>query len=204
MTDLAVNTGTPSRPETPLRRRGRGLLAGLALLASGAALAAPAACPALLDRKLPRLQDEQPQDLCRYAGKVLLVVNTASRCGYTPQFEQLEALQQRYASRGLVVIGVPSHDFRQELASREAIASFCQSTYGVRFPMLGPLSVRGTQADPFYQELARRGGGAPSWNFHKYLIARDGSTVQGVSTRVEPMDPGFVTQLEKLLDAKRD
>lgn len=200
MTNLVDDSGTVSpRPKLTRRAAGGMLLGGLLLAGPSQARTT---CPELLDRKLPRLQDEQLQHLCQYAGKVLLVVNTASRCGYTPQYEQLEALHKRYAARGLVVLGVPSNDFRQELASREAISDFCQSTYGVRFPMVGPLSVRGSGADPFYQALSRLSGSAPGWNFHKYLVARDGRSVESVSTRVEPTDPAFVARIEKLLDAK--
>ena len=111
-----------------------GPLAAL-LPAPVAAQAAPAACPALLQHSFPRLQDEKPQSLCQYAGKVLLVVNTASYCGFTPQYKGLEELYARYRDAGLVVLGFPSNDFAQEPGSNAQIADFCENTYGVKFPM---------------------------------------------------------------------
>jgi glutathione peroxidase len=191
-------------------------LAALAVLL--AALAAPAAavtpqrpeppagaCPALLDHRFPRLQDEKPQDLCQYRGKVLLVVNTASYCGFTSQYKALEALHAKYAARGLVVLGFPSNDFgRQEPGSNAQIADFCESTFGVRFPMFGKTTVRASAGpvNPLFAELARRTGSAPGWNFHKYLVARDGSTVSAWASEVDPGGAAFVAQVEKLLDAK--
>jgi glutathione peroxidase len=174
------------------------------LLAAGAArAAAPAACPALLDRTLPRLQDEKPQNLCQYRGKVLLMVNTASFCGFTPQYKALEALHAQYAARGLVVLGFPSNDFgQQEPGSNKEIADFCESTFGVKFPMFAKTVVKGPQADPLYAELARRTGRAPGWNFHKYLVARDGTTVTSFASDVDPSSRAFAQQVEKLLDAK--
>src|SRR5512146_1629976 len=126
----------------PLRRRT--LLAALATLASVRPVrGAPATCSALLDRSFPRLQDEKPQPLCQYAGRVLLVVNTASYCGYTPQYQGLEDLYARYRDKGLVVLGFPSNDFNQEKSSNKEIADFCENTFGVKFPMFGKTSVAG-------------------------------------------------------------
>jgi glutathione peroxidase len=174
------------------------------LLGAGSARAAP--CPALLDRRLPRLQDEQPQDLCQYAGKVVLVVNTASFCGFTPQYKDLEALHDRYRERGLVVLGFPSNDFgAQEPGSNKEIADFCENTFGVRFPMFAKTRVAasaGKEVDPLYAELRARTGQAPKWNFHKYLIGRDGHTVQSFGSTTSPRDAAFVQAVEKLLDAK--
>ncbi len=171
-------------------------LAGL----SGAAQAA--SCPALLDRTLPRLQDEKPQNLCQYAGKVVVVVNTASFCGFTPQYKGLEALHARYQARGLVVLGFPSNDFSQEPGSNQEIAAFCESTYGVKFPMFAKTTVKGDRADPLYRELTRRSGKPPGWNFHKYVIGRDGETVRSYATNVAPDNTSFVADIEKLLDSK--
>jgi len=182
----------------------RGLvLAGAALLASPGVFAA--SCPALLDRQVPRLQDEKPQNLCQYAGQVVLVVNTASYCGYTPQYKSLEALYDRYRGRGLVVLGFPSNDFSQEPGANKDIAEFCENTFGVKFPMFSKTRVSATAGaglDPLFAELARRSGSAPQWNFHKYLIARDGTTVASRTSDVDPLSPAFVRDIEKLLDAK--
>jgi glutathione peroxidase len=172
----------------------------------GASPASAASCPALLDRELPRLQDEKPQNLCQYSGKVLLVVNTASFCGFTPQYKALEALHAKYSARGLVVLGFPSNDFGgQEPGSGKEIAEFCENTFGVRFPMFAKSNVTasaGAAVNPLFGELARRTGSAPKWNFHKYLIARDGQAIVSMASDVDPASPGFVRQVEKLLDAK--
>lgn len=193
----------PPRPALSRRRALQSLALGLASGVPAAhATRAPAACPPLLQFTLKRLQDEAPVPLCEHAGKVLLVVNTASRCGYTGQFEALEALHRRFGPRGLVVMGFPSNDFFQELGNSKAIAEFCRSTYDVRFPMFSPGPVRGRDAQPFYAELIRRSGEAPLWNFHKYLVARDGQTILSRGTRTDPASPAFIADLEKLIDAK--
>ncbi|TFZ01989.1 glutathione peroxidase [Ramlibacter humi] len=160
---------------------------------------AAAACPAVLRYQFPRLQDEKPQALCQYAGKVLLVVNTASYCGFTPQYKGLEALYARYRDRGLVVLGFPSNDFAQEKNSNHEIADFCENTYGVKFPMFGKSSVRGADANPLFKELAAKTGRQPMWNFHKYLIARDGAVVAQYSSLTTPEDPELVGRIEQLL-----
>jgi glutathione peroxidase len=144
------------------------------------------ACPANLQYTFPRLQDEQPQSLCQYRGKVLLVVNTASYCGFTGQYEGLEALHARYKDRGLVVLGFPSNDFAQETGSNAQIASFCENTFGVKFPMFAKSSVRGAEASPFYQSLARQAGHAPRWNFYKYLLGRDGRVIDSYASTTAP------------------
>jgi len=143
------------------------------------------ACPGLLDHRYTSLQGKSV-NLCDFAGRPILVVNTASKCGYTPQFEKLEALHRRYQGRGLVVLGFPSNDFNQELATNQEIAEFCKLTYFVEFPMIEKGSVTGPGANPFYRQLAAASGAAPQWNFHKYLIAPDGKTVHSFATRVEP------------------
>jgi glutathione peroxidase len=176
-------------------------LAGLAM--AGTARAADTRCPALLQHTFDRLQDEKPQPLCQYSGKVVLVVNTASFCGFTPQYEGLEALNARYHARGLVVLGFPSNDFgRQEPGSNEAIADFCENTFGVKFPMFSKTSVTGPGANALFRQLAERTGERPQWNFHKYLIARDGQLVRSYGSRVEPKDPGFLKDIEKFLSTK--
>ncbi|RDK06230.1 glutathione peroxidase [Cupriavidus lacunae] len=169
--------------------------------------AAPAAtagaCPASLNFTFPRLQDDAPQNLCQYAGKVVLVVNTASYCGFTPQYEGLEALYARYGARGLVVLGFPSNDFSQEPGSQKEIADFCYNTYGVKFPMLGKSHVRGSDANPMYTLLARQTGTTPKWNFYKYLIGRDGKVVASYGSRTTPDDKELLAKIESLLGAQR-
>jgi glutathione peroxidase len=154
------------------------------------------ACPALLDRKMDTLLD-QPQSLCEYAGKVLLVVNTASQCGYTPQYEGLEALYRKYKARGLVVLGFPSNDFGgQEPGSNQDIAEFCVNQYAIDFPMFAKTRLK---SNALYAELVKATGTAPRWNFHKYLVDRSGSPVHSFDTRVEPDDPKLIAAIEKLL-----
>ena len=167
-----------------------------------AAPAASPACPALLQHTFPRLQDEKPQALCQYAGKVLLVVNTASFCGFTPQYKGLEALYARYRDQGLVVLGFPSNDFSQETGNNQQIAEFCESTFGVKFPMFAKSSVTGAQASAFYRQLAASTGQKPGWNFHKYLIGRDGRVVGSYSSNMAPQDRALLKDVEKTLLAK--
>lgn len=160
----------------------------------------PAACPALLNKTFPRLQDEKPQSLCQYAGKVILVVNTASYCGFTSQYKGLEALHAKYKDKGLVVLGFPSNDFgSQEPGSAKEIAEFCANTYGVKFPMFAKSHVRGDGANPLHAELTRLSDSSPKWNFHKYLIARDGQTVIARTSLTAPDDKDFIAEIEKLL-----
>jgi len=169
------------------------------------ARAAPdTACPALLDHTVLRLQDEAPQSLCQYAGKVLLVVNTASYCGFTGQYEGLEALHARYRDRGLVVLGFPSNDFAQETGSNAEIAEFCANTFGVRFPMFAKGHVRGAQAAPLYRALAAAADGqTPRWNFHKYLVSRSGRGVGSYGSSVAPDNGALVQAIERQLAAPR-
>jgi glutathione peroxidase len=174
------------------------VLAGLLSGPAPAAAAAPA-CPALLQQTFPRLQDEKPQSLCQYAGKVLLVVNTASFCGFTPQYEALEKLHARYKDAGLVVLGFPSNDFAQETGSNKEIADFCENTFGVKFPMFAKSAVRGSDANPLFRQLAAQSGRAPLWNFHKYLVSRDGKVVDNYSSLTRPDDPALVRALEREL-----
>ncbi|SLN28126.1 glutathione peroxidase [Oceanibacterium hippocampi] len=140
--------------------------------------------------------------LGQFAGKVMLIVNTASFCGYTPQYRALQALYDRFRDRGLVVIGVPSNDFGgQEPGDAGTIKTFCETTYGIDFPLAGKSRVRGGEAHPFYRWAAAELGGeaAPRWNFHKYLVAPDGSLVRAFATAVEPDDPSLVRAIEALL-----
>lgn len=208
---MRVSTNISSLPiglARPPRRRGVLLVAGslllflLAFAWTNRLSASPgAACPALLNHSLPRLQDEQQQSLCQYAGKVVLAVNTASACGYTPQYESLQKLHQRYASRGLVIMGFPSADFRQEPKTNEGIAEQCFDVYGVRFPMFAKTGVVGQTANPFFAALARETGEAPKWNFHKYLIDRQGRAVATFPSAVDPLDRRLTGRIEQLLAA---
>jgi glutathione peroxidase len=161
-------------------------------IAAAFALAAPAAfaagCPATLSHTFPRLQDEKPQDLCQYAGKVTLVVNTASYCGFTPQYKGLEEMYSKYKDRGLVVLGFPSNDFAQEKGSNKEIAEFCENTFGVKFPMFAASHVRGDEANPLFKQLAAQTGTTVKWNFYKYLIGRDGKVVAAYSSMTTPQE----------------
>ena len=183
------------------------LVASAALLGSPAGAASPDAptpattqnCPALLQQNVLRLQDEKPQSLCQYSGKVVVVVNTASFCGFTPQYKGLEALYAKYQGRGLVVLGFPSNDFSQETGSNKDIADFCESTFGVKFPMFTKTSVSGKDASPLFRQLAAKTGTAPRWNFYKYIISRDGTAVTAFNSMTDPGSSKFVAEVEKQL-----
>ena len=147
-----------------------------------------------------------PLPLAQFRGRVVLVVNTASQCGFTPQYEGLEALYRKYRDRGLVVVGVPSNDFGgQEPGSSEEIANFCRVNYGVTFPMTAKVHVRGESAHPFFRFAQERFGlsGSPKWNFHKYLIARDGRLVDYFHFHVAPDSPRLVKAIETLLEGRQ-
>ena len=162
-------------------------------------LSAMAACPALLDRTMNTLAD-QPQSLCEYQDKVLLVVNTASQCGYTPQYDGLEALHRKYKDRGLVVLGLPMNNFGgQEPGSNKEISTFCTNQYAIDFPMFAKIDLK---KSPLYADLAKATGASPRWNFHKYLVDRSGKQVQSFESAVEPDDPKLVAAIEKLLQSK--
>jgi glutathione peroxidase len=174
--------------------------AGPAVVGAGVTATAPAkACPPLLDHTLPRLQDDKPQSLCQYAGKVLLMVNTASYCGFTSQFKGLEALNERYAPQGLVVMGFPSNDFRQEDADARKTADVCFNTYGVKFPMFATMPVRGPDAHPLFATLAKATGSAPGWNFNKYLVGRDGRPIEHFGSMTDPTGRTLTDAIERAL-----
>ena len=171
------------------------------LLSAGVVPAAAAGqCPPLLNYTFPSLQEGTPQPLCQYAGKVILVVNTASYCGFTSQYEGLEKLYARLKDKGLVVLGFPSNDFgEQEPGTEKEIANFCRRTYGVEFPMLGKTVVRGKGANPFYVKLAEITGSKPKWNFHKYLISRDATQVFAFGSMTKPDDSALLNKIDELL-----
>jgi len=161
-------------------------------------------CPSILNQNVMRLQDEKPQNLCQYRGRVVLIVNTASYCGFTPQFKGLEALYAKYKNDGLVVLGFPSNDFSQEPDSNEQIADFCENTFGVKFPMFTKTSVKGENASKLFKELAAVTKTSPKWNFYKYLISRDGQKIKSYSSMTGPQDSSFVKSLELLLSENKN
>jgi glutathione peroxidase len=170
--------------------------AGALLLCAGSFAAAE--CPSLLNHQYKTLQGGVV-NLCDYADRPILVVNTASRCGFTPQFEKLEGMYRRYKDNGLMVVGFPSNDFRQELVTNKEIGEFCLLTYRVQFPMVEKSSVTGASADPLYRQLLEATGQPPKWNFHKYLIAPGGKQVYSFATQVEPDSPEIMNKLKPLL-----
>ena len=190
------------------------VMAGISLAATASQAATPAAeadrsglnaaanCPALLQQQFLRLQDEKPQTLCQYSGKVVVAVNTASFCGFTSQYEGLEALYAKYKDQGLVVLGFPSNDFSQETGSNKEIADFCANTFGVKFPMFAKTTVSGKDANPFFKQLSAKTGTPPRWNFYKYVIGRDGQSVASFNSMAAPNSRQFVKEIEKQLAAR--
>lgn len=168
-----------------------------------ASLAAPVfACESeLLDQEFRQLASRETVNLCQaYSGKVVLVVNTASKCGNTPQYDGLEKLYKEYGDSGLVVLGFPSNDFLgQEPGTEEQIEEFCRLTYGVEFPMFEKTTVKGDDAHPFFVDLAEVSGTYPTWNFHKFLIGRDGRFITEFSPRTKPGNSDVVSAIDKAL-----
>ena len=160
-----------------------------------------AACAPALDFEKRRLAGDETVRLCdAYQGKVVQVVNTASKCGFTGQYEGLEALYDKYGDRGLVVLGFPSNDFaNQEPGSEEEIKKFCRLTYSVQFPMFEKTTVKKGNADPFFKYLAENAGAYPKWNFYKYLIDRDGNVVDYFSSITAPDSKKMINAIERLL-----
>jgi glutathione peroxidase len=180
------------------------LIAALAVFPTPATSgAAEASCPAMLNHKFSNLMDE-PISLCQFSGKVVLIVNTASECGYTPQYDGLEKLYRRYRDKGFVVLGFPSNDFGgQEPGSNKEIAQFCRVNYGITFPVFAKTSVIGKNTNPLFRDLAAKTGKPPRWNFHKYLLNREGQPVAAFESAVEPEDQRITSQVDKLLAAAR-
>ena len=171
-------------------------------LVCAAATSVTLACPANLNHTLLRLQDEKPQSLCQYSGKIILAVNTASYCGFTRQYKGLEALHEKYQAEGLVVLGFPSNDFAQEKGSNQEIADFCENTFGVKFPMFAASHVKGEQANPLFRQLIAQGATPPKWNFYKYLIGRDGKLIDSYSSMTEPDSRSLTGAIERALQSR--
>ncbi|MBU6469001.1 MAG: glutathione peroxidase [Betaproteobacteria bacterium] len=160
-------------------------------------------CPKPLNFTFSKLQDNTPQNLCQYKGKVVMVVNTASYCGFTPQYESLERLYSQYKNKGFVILGFPSNNFgHQEPGSNQEIAEFCSKTYGVKFPMFGKTDVIGENANPLFKLLSLSTKDSPSWNFHKYLIDKKGKIVGSYASDTDPESPEFTKQISLLLAEK--
>ena len=205
----------PELQQAPAGRRAQVLLAlGVLAMATFAGTAATpthgagpatsaagdAECPAVLRHTFNSLQTGKPESLCQYKCKVVLVVNTATYCGYTHQYEGLEALYRKYKDRGLVVLGFPSNDYgSQEPGTNQQIAEFCRTTYGIEFPMFEKATGVRVAANPLYAQLAARTGQSPKWNFHKYLVDRSGQRIQSFGSDVEPAQRDFVATIERLL-----
>lgn len=172
-------------------------LACVLLVVSATAMAATS----VLDHNYRPLAGKQQVDLQqRYGGDVLLIVNTASKCGYTPQFDALEGLHAKYKSRGFAVLGFPSGDFKgQEFQDEGKIREFCTLTYGVKFPMFEKVHVIGADTTPLYRDLKAATGEAPAWNFHKYLVGRDGRVLASYPSKTAPDDPAIVHAIEQAL-----
>ena len=176
-------------------------LVGFSFLTQSALVFA-ADCPETLNFMFRPLAGEEKVNLCKqYLGKVVLVVNTASKCGNTPQYEGLEALYKKYREKGLVVLGFPSNDFgAQEPGTEKDIEKFCRNTYSVQFPMFEKTSVARGVAHPMFVKLATDAGGDyPAWNFHKYLLNKDGKLVKSFSNRMNPQSQEIVQEIERLL-----
>jgi glutathione peroxidase len=160
-------------------------------------VAGPAAAGTVLRGSYERLNGERV-NLARYRGKVVLVVNTATQCGFTPQFDGLEKLYRKRKGKGLVLLGFPSNDFAQESRSNKDIAAFCKNNYGVSFPMFAKTTVKGDGANPLYRALTAAAG-EPQWNFNKYLVDRKGRVVARYGAETEPLAAQLVRRIDRLL-----
>jgi len=170
------------------------------LMLAVTAQAAPA-CPPLLNHTLKDV-DGSMQSLCAYAGKVVLVVNTASQCGHTGQYKGLQTLHEKYGKQGLVVLGLPANDFGgQEPGSNATIKDFCESNYQVDFPLFSKVGVTAANANPLHEGLAKATGERPRWNFHKYLIDRSGTRALSFASRIDPESTEIVQAIETMLKA---
>ena len=157
------------------------------------------ACNDLLDTEMRVLDSSETVNLCKFEQKVILVVNVASRCGYTYQYATLQKLYEEYKDEDFVILGIPSRDFMQEYSNEEDVAEFCSTEYGVNFPMFATAKVRGKKAHPFYRKLAEQSGVIPKWNFNKYLISREGTVVSTYGSSVKPDSVELTSDIKKLL-----
>ena len=156
-------------------------------------------CPDILNSSLRVLDSDDEKNLCEYSGNVILVVNVASRCGYTPQYAGLQRLYTKFKDDGLTVIGIPSRDFFQEFSAESKVAEFCSTEYGVEFPMFSTAKVTGKKAHPFYKKLIAASGKEPRWNFAKYLINRDGQVIGHYKSSVTPESERLVSAIQAVL-----
>ena len=157
------------------------------------------ACSDLMDTEMRILDSSETVNLCEYSDQVVLVVNVASRCGYTYQYASLQKLYEDYKDDGFVVLGVPSRDFMQEYSDETDVAEFCSTEYGVDFPMFATSKVRGKKANALYKKLIDQSGVSPSWNFNKYLISKEGKVVSTYGSKVKPDSKELIDEIEKLL-----
>ena len=156
-------------------------------------------CSDILNTNLRILDSDDEKNLCEYSGNVILVVNVASRCGYTPQYAGLQRLYNQFKEDGLTIIGIPSRDFFQEFSAESKVAEFCSTEYGVEFPMFATAKVKGKKAHPFYKKLIAASGKEPKWNFAKYLIGRDGQVIEHYKSSVTPESERLVTAIQAVL-----
>ena len=178
------------------------ILGLVATVSLGSGYSARKKVPPVLDFKMKDI-DGKSTPLSKYQGKVIMIVNVASRCGNTPQYASLQKLYDQYEGKGFVVLAFPSNDFgQQEPGDAKEIAQTCFNFYGVRFPMFSKVAVRGPGAHPFYAQIAQAAGQSPAWNFHKYLVDRQGRVVASFKSDVEPEDRRLTEELEKLLAAR--
>ena len=157
------------------------------------------ACSDLMDTEMRILDSSETVNLCEYSDQVVLVVNVASRCGYTYQYASLQKLYEDYKDDGFVVLGVPSRDFMQDYSDETDVAEFCSTEYGVDFPMFATSKVRGNKANALYKKLIDQSGVSPSWNFNKYLITRDGKVASTFGSKVKPDSPELISKIKELL-----
>lgn len=176
------------------------IISAILLLILSASSLAVEQCPDVLKHVKRKLNSQETVNLCEaYNGKAVLFVNTASKCGFTPQFEGLEKLYSEYKDQGLVILGFPSDSFRQEHSDESKTAAVCELTYGVNFPMFEPLEVKGADADPLFVQLKRKTGKAPSWNFNKFLMNKSGDVFTHFGSRVKPDDEKFIAGIKEAL-----
>lgn len=208
---VATATALPGQPSEPVKPEGAEKPGAPAAAAEGGKASQPpkaesAAVDAYVLGHTVKDIDGNDQKLEQYKGKVVMIVNVASKCGYTRQYAGLEALYKKYKDRGLVVLGFPSNDFGgQEPGTEAEIKQFCTSKYGVTFPMFAKVGVTGAKAHPLFKQLAAQkgdAGGPPKWNFNKYLVDRDGKAVEHLESGVKPDSEELARTIETLLEAK--